>query len=249
MNDYQGIRIRYGDLRSDLERMRDLANPFLARECDGVITACIEQVDNIRNGKCGVVHPLEIAEGWPIKTIDSAGEYRNSGKDGGRPVFGRVWFRWGLLNVDRGKRRQDYFHLSGEVTTSIEITDYENDERVARWQFEAGDGSSPGCHFHAAMNQYGDQGLFPEWLKVPRLPSILLSPMDGLEFLLGELFQRRWLEEVSADSEVRNSWANSQSHRMERMLRWSLERIRNPDTTPWTDLKKAKPPFDLLTES
>ena len=99
------------------------------------------------------------------------------------------------------------------------------------------------------MNQYGGDGLFPEWLKVPRLPSILLSPMDGLEFLLGELFQRRWVEEVSADSEVRNSWANSQSHRMERILRWSWERVRNPDATPWIDLKKAKPAFDLLTES
>lgn len=156
--------------------------------------------------------------------------------------------RWGLKNPDRGRSRQNEFVLTGEVTTGIQIYDADSGELVARWQIEAGDATSPGCHFHAATNQYGKDGLFPEWLKIPRLPSLLLTPMDGLEFLLGELFQLRWLERVSKESEIRNSWARSQGHRLTRMMEWTLSCVKNPDTTPWMDLKKAKPSLELLAE-
>ncbi|TWT34989.1 hypothetical protein KOR42_53390 [Thalassoglobus neptunius] len=124
----------------------------------------------------------------------------------------------------------------------------ESNELIAQWQIEAGDASSPGCHFHSAVNQYGDDGLFPEWLKVPRLPSVLLTPMDGLEFLLGELFQLRWPQAVSEESEDRNSWAKSQRERLCNLLSWKLDIVRQSETTPWMALKKAKPELDVLME-
>lgn len=247
MVQYEGIKFSYKDMQNEIQQMKELADSFLADDCAGVFDHCLQNLDNIRYSSCNSLRNLEIADDWPLKTIESRGKYRASGKDVGRSVYGTLSFRWGIMNPDKGRSRQTEFHLTGEATTSIQIFDVESNELIARWQFEAGDAQSPGCHFHAAMNQYGKDGLFPEWLKVPRLPSILLTPMDGLEFLLGELFQLRWLQTVSEESYARNLWAKSQSNRLRRLLNWKLDQIQEADTTPWMALKRAKPDLGLLT--
>jgi hypothetical protein len=124
----------------------------------------------------------------------------------------------------------------------------ETNNVVGHWQLESGDAQSPGCHFHCSVNQGSENGLFPKWLKIPRLPGLLLSPMDGLEFLLGELFQSQWEKHVSEESDARNGWANSQSIRLKRVLEWQQNEIKlKRFGTPWVSLKKAKPPIDVLT--
>ena len=245
---YKGIKFRYADMLNEFRRMKSLAHIFLAPQCEGVLDQCCRTLESIRNSAAGPTHQFEISEEWPIKTADSQGEYRASDKDAGAPVFATLSFRWGIRNPNRGLKRQVEFHLVEEATVSIRIFDAKTTELIAQWQIEAGDAQSPGCHFHAAMNQYGKTGLFPEWLKVPRLPTVLVTPMDGLEFLLGELFQDRWEMTISEDSENMSSWAKGQSNRLERILKWKLEAIRKADTTPWMALKKAKPDLELLTD-
>ena len=245
---YQGIEFSYAGMLKEIRQMKSLASEFLSSECEGVLDQCCETLENIRGSTTKHTHMFEVLERFPIRTIESLGEYRASGKNDGRSVYGTLSFRWEIQNPDRGKKRQEVFCLIGEATLSIQIFDTANDECVARWQIEAGDASSPGCHFHSAVNQYESKGLFPEWLKVPRLPSILLTPMDGVEFLLGELFQLRWRKCVSEDSCERDSWANSQKHRLQRILNWKLKTIREAATTPWMALKKAKPDLELLRD-
>ncbi len=189
----------------------------------------------------------EIRQNRPLKTRSSEGKYRDSEQGGGMSVYGLLTFTWELKNPDRGARQQNCFHLVGKASTSIVIKSTENDDIVARWQFEAGDATSPGCHFHSAVNQYETTGLFPEWLKVPRFPGLLLCPMDGLEFLLGELFQREWYQEVSKSSHQKDAWGKSQKDRLERVLKWELEQIARWKTTPWMSLKRAKPPLEMIT--
>lgn len=267
---YQGIAFSYTNMLAEIRLMQSLAGEFLSPHCDGVLDRCCDVLENIRSSSTDRDQLFEIPEYWPIRTVDSAGEYRASGKDGGRLVYGTLSFRWEIRNPDRGRSRQAEFHLVGEATTSIQLFETGSDKQIARWQLEAGDANSPGCHFHAAMterrpldvpteeasssdpdavsSQRDPNNLFPDWLKIPRLPSILLSPMDGLEFLLGELFQRRWLQVVSEDSDNRNSWANSQGKRLERLLDWKRRQVRQAETTPWMALKKAKPELGLLSE-
>ncbi|HET6880086.1 MAG TPA: hypothetical protein VFI31_08015, partial [Pirellulales bacterium] len=134
------------------------------------------------------------------------------------------------------------------ATTLIDV--YRNDDvRVARWQFEVGDHDSPGCHFHASANQQEHgAGLFPTWLKIPRLPGLLFSPMDGLDFLLGELFQSEWEKAVGEDSQHRNGWAQSQRQRLDKLLSWQLKQVRaNKVGTPWMSLKRAKPTAEIFS--
>ncbi len=73
-------------------------------------------------------------------------------------------------------------------------------------------------------------------------------PLDGLEFLLGELFQIEWYRHVSESSYHRDLWSAAQKRRLERVLGWQLKQVRNYDTTPWMSLKRAKPEIGLLTD-
>jgi len=245
--EYQGICFSYSDTMNDLVRMRRLAAPFLAPGGDGVLAQCYNELRNVQYAKAGNEWEWCIRETRPIRTKESHGGYRDSGKESGVSVYGLLCFTWSIVNPEKGQKQQRHFHLVGRASTSILVKRTEDDDVVAQWQFEAGDGASPGCHFHSAVNQYGQTGLFPEWLKVPRFPGLLLCPLDGLEFLLGELFQRDWHQRMSEDSHDKAAWGNSQKKRLQRVLKWELEQVDKWKTTPWMTLKKAKPPLRVIT--
>ena len=246
MNGYQGIRFKYADIKRDLESMKSLAASFLDEQHDGVLSQCETDLENIRNATTRRVQTWTIPQERPLRTC-STSRYRDTETGGGFEVYGELSFIWQIRNPDIGRRRQHYFHLVECASTSLRIKIATTDEMVGQWQFEAGDSNSPGCHFHSSVNQYQDDGLFPEWLKVPRFLGYLVSPLDGLEFILGELFQSAWHQAVSRPSHHRNAWAGSQKQRLQRLMEWQLRQINEADTTPWMSLKKAKPELDLLT--
>ncbi|MFO1095257.1 MAG: hypothetical protein U0992_18425 [Planctomycetaceae bacterium] len=248
MPGYRGLAFDYADMLVEINRMESLSSQFVAPHSEGVLARCYETLENIRHSTTTRTQFFEISDTWPLRTIDSCGEYRASGRTGGRCLYGTLSFRWEVQNPNAGSSRQKEFYLIGESSINIRLHDAQSDEQLAQWQIESGDATSPGCHFHSAVNQRLSQGLFPEWLKVPRFPSMLVSPMDGLEFLLGELFQLRWNQTVSTDSDAKNTWATCQRRRLERVLTWKLQQVRNADTTPWMAIKKAKPDLRLLVD-
>lgn len=245
---YAGIEFSYSDMLDDIDRMVFLAEAFLSTDSLDALKSCGSLLESIRNSRTGRRHFWEIGESWPLVTIESEGAYRSGGEGSGITVFGQLCFRWEIENPDAGRKRQQNFHLVGEATTSLKIFQFDDSQLVAQWQVEAGDASSPGCHFHSGINQYGSSGLFPEWLKVPRLPGLLVTPMDALEFLLGELFQDRWPQNVSKESDFRNAWAKGQRGRFERILAWKLKSVREATSTPWMALKKQKPELGILRD-
>jgi len=245
-NAFAGLRFEYAAVQRELQSMKALADPFLNDEYKWVLERCETTLLNLQNSENGGIWSID--RGNALRTITSEGAYRASGATGGRGVYGSLSFVWQIQNTDRSKRKQSHFILNGIASTSISINAVNDDSLVARWQFEAGDASSPGCHFHCAVNQYGTDCLFPEWLKVPRFPGLLLMPLDGLEFLLGELFQLGWHRHVSESSYHRDFWSEAQKRRLERVLGWQLKQVSDYDTTPWMSLKRAKPAVGLLTD-
>jgi hypothetical protein len=243
---YTGLRFAYDQTIKDVERMIALAKGFLQRESIGVLRGLITNIESIRMAVPEKKLFLSIAQDHAIMTTSSSA-YRDSAKGQATPVYGSLSFVWEIMNRDKGRRTQISFDIVGIASTRIDVWK-ENGERVARWQFEAGDASSPGCHFHASVNQQDqDDKYFPDWLKIPRLPGLLLSPMDGLDFLLGELFQSQWEQATSEDSQERNAWVQSQSIRLSRMLTWQAKQVDGmKGGTPWMSLKRAKPPADIL---
>jgi hypothetical protein len=252
MPDYQGIRYSYAETANELLRIKRIAAPFLEHGSDRVLDQCAVDLTNIRNADPRRSHTWQIGKDWSVKTRESE-DYKRGGKGGIKPVYGELQFVWEIENPNKARRQQSHFHLKGIASTSLFIRSADEKDKaedesdiVARWQFEAGDATSPGCHFHAGVNQYGKDGRFPEWLKVPRFPGLLLSPMDGLEYLLGELFHDEWLRVLSPNSEDRNSWGKSQRNRLERVLQWQMKQVVNWNTSPWMSLKTAKPELEVI---
>lgn len=246
MKDYQGLLFSYAEVKKELLAIKQLADSFLSPDSKWVLDRCETELNNAQYSRENT--HWSISADQTLRTRESRGAYRASKKDGGIGVYGSLCFCWQIRNTKPTVKKQTHFVLEGLATTRIAIWTVEHDELVAQWQFEAGDHTSPGVHFHSAVNQYGDNGIFPEWLKVPRFPGLLLSPLDGLEFLLGELFQLEWPQHVSKSSYDRDSWAGHQKRRLQRILEWQVAQVREAETTPWMSLKSAKPQINLLTK-
>jgi len=69
--------------------------------------------------------------------------------------------------------------------------------------------------------------------------------MACLEFLLTELFQRRWEQHVSNSSGALDQWRGVQRDRLKAFLNWQLDRVAKSTGSPLIDLK-AFPGPDLL---
>ena len=256
---YVGIEFDYQQVQKNLKDITEIAGSFLDPASVGVLRQCGMDLSSIKNSRASEVHYWSIKQDRPVRTLESRGEYRASDKRNGRSVYALFSFSWGIKNTNRNGCNRT-FTLIDEATTSIRIMDKETSDLVALWQMEIGDASSPGCHFHASMTERNDkpkttpteneiteekypatEKLFPEWLKVPRLPSLIVTPFDALEFLLCELFQRRWPQVVSQSNYHVFSWSRSQNDRLCRLLSWKLEVLRDSQNGGWSALKRAKP--------
>ena len=126
------------------------------------------------------------------------------------------------------------FDVSGIASAKIQIrkaTD-ENADVLATWKVELGAVDSPGCYFHSHIA--GD-------LSIPRIPSLFVTPMAALEFLLGELFQDQWAEHVSNDRPDVQFWRSTQKNSLVQVLDWKRKKIESGVGSPWIALKRAKP--------
>jgi len=73
------------------------------------------------------------------------------------------------------------------------------------------------------------------------LPSILVTPMDGLEFLLSELLQHDWAKHASDNRHDSIQWAKIQRARFVKLMEWNIRNVQGSTTSAWLNLKRAKP--------
>ena len=111
MNDYQGIRFKYSDVKKEVHAMKRLADSFLDNNWKWVLEKCEENLYNAQysSGKTS----WEIPRKNPLRTRVSNGEYRASSNEGGAKVFGELCFKWENYNPDKGAKKQTYFILNG----------------------------------------------------------------------------------------------------------------------------------------
>jgi hypothetical protein len=113
---------------------------------------------------------------------------------------------------------------------------------------ELGDSTSPGCYFHVQV--LGDREVcpFPKAVSVPRFPSVFVTPMAVVEYVLGELFQDRWAQAVAEENGNVLYWRRLQKDRFIRLFNWQKSSLEGAISTPWMTLKAAKPPGELFLE-
>jgi hypothetical protein len=188
-----------------------------------------------------------IAETDPIRTKLTQA-YEPEERRGANAVWGELSFTWTIVLVH--PEPDAAFSISGNASNKICIKMLEPDGGtvlLAQWQFEIGDAMAPGCHFHVGLCRAGNETPFPHWLTVPRLPSVLIMPVDALDFLLGEIFQKEWKACVSRENDHTRALFASQRDRLTRLLEWKRDEVMKSSGSAWSWLKHRHPDVEMFT--
>ena len=252
MHMYEGLRFSFSEMDKELDNMHRLSSGFVTLESSArIIPALRRDLANFRSAPAESSTVWEIRKDDPIQTNPSNGAYEPGERRGGLNVLGRVCGKWQIRLPKEVKKRFSQskdFILFGLASTEISIWEVNErqEKEIARWTIEIGDATSPGCHFHTQITLDDEDNKFPSTLSVPRLPGLLHTPMDALEYLLGELFQDEWYRNASKGTNVVNAWAACQKNRIVNLLKWQTERLLNTGGSPWTMLKRQKPTIGML---
>ena len=233
--------------------MRLLAKPFLTTESfEHIIPRWKQDLMNVKNNRSSGSHRWSLSDRIPVETIISNGEYESGSRRGELNVYGTLCAVWDIKAERQRNNRSkpaEAFILDGIASTKIQIWHkVENHDplEIARWTLEIGDQHSPGCHFHTQIDLEPEDHKFPEALSVPRFPAYLHTPMDAMDYLLGELFQDSWYRRTSAGNDQVNMWNGCQKMRLVRMLAWHQKCFEEAGGSPWSTFKRAKPSMNLL---
>lgn len=235
----------------ELDSIQKLARRLLDRQTvESVLPMYRSQVENLRVTPRNTGVTFEVPEYDPIRTKVSRGDYEASGR--GISVYATISSIWDVVRIQPDRQRDPAraFRLAGRASTRVRLFRVQDDvdtEEIAMWRMEIGDAASPGCHFHVQVLGEADTPPFPSLLPIPRLPSVLFTPAAVLEFVLGELFQGAWTQELLRHEADLHRWAPVQRDRLERLLNWHHE-VLQQGPSPWLALKGAKPSGNLFVE-
>ena len=191
----------------------------------------------------------------PLRTRPTR-DYEPASRSGGLEVYAHMTGKWQVRPV--GARRPNrQIAFTGSASAVVELwparclwrEEHEESSRLAMWRIELGAHDSPGCYFHSQILGDRIDPPFPKSLPVPRLPSPFVTPMAAVEFVLGELFQDVWLRKASEARHHHQRWRAIQRRRWCDLLRWHEDAVRDGTSSPWLNLKAAKPPHDLFLSS
>jgi len=227
------LRFTFDQFRREVDSMRTISRQFMDRGAERVFPDLLEHLDQIRTAGRTACWDAPLRS--PLITQPSR-EYEPEGKTA-FAVRGEISWTWEISPLRlkaKPKAAPDAFEVTGIASAKIQIrkATVENADVLATWKVELGAVDSPGCYFHSHIA--GD-------LSVPRIPSLFVTPMAVLEFLLGELFQDRWAEHVSRDSPDVQFWRSTQLKSLVQVLDWKKNKIQSGVGSPWVALKRAKP--------
>lgn len=234
MPPYKGLIFQSRKLQQQLRDMQQLCSPFLASESLSALDSAADRLEYAHKPKFSWQIPLDL----PLRTKTSFGNYEPDG-NGGHNVEGHLSFIWELEKVDNAHVR-----LCGTASTRVTIVKTNGDEPIPLmcWCFDVGDACSPGTHFHVQIKDYvsdtSDDGSFD----VPRFPSIIATPADCLDFLLGELFQDDWPQHQRASHAKLARVRAQQEERVKKALAEQAQALEEaPDLSALMSLKLWKP--------
>ena len=142
----------------------------------------------------------------------------------------------------RGKRSKRDIEFCGKASTKIDL--YAKDDpktRLAMWRLELGAEDSPGCYVHTQILGDSDKPPFPKSVPIPRLPSLFVTPMSAVEFVLGELFQSDWSKVTAGSRGDVLYWRKIQKTRLQKLFSWYRDQMERAGSSSWVALKEAKP--------
>lgn len=232
------LRFCLSRMQREVEAIVKLANPFIDPASANLLNEARAQLRAVAGRRDQSV-VWRVPEERPIRTKKSAGEYesRNHGDRETKPgVVGLLSFRWEMRTPDEANFSD--LLLTGNATTMIRLLESDSDRELAMWRMEIGPEDAPGACFHTQIRGAEDKLPFPSSLPVPRLPSLPPVPMSCLEFLLSELFQYRWRQEVLRGRDEARFWRDAQKARLGAFLNWQQGVVESATGSPLVRLKE-----------
>jgi hypothetical protein len=234
-----GMQFNAANLRQEFIELEAIAKKFLGRGSEGKLSAAAAQLKMIaRNPEQTRTWQIDSAD--PLWTIVSEGECERDGK--GKSLVGCLSFVWTVRGD--GKKQVELVD-DGKASTVISIHEVDDsgadlpnnreDRCIQAWNLDVVTSQgAPGPAFHAQVQNTAS-------IPVPRLPSLLVSPADCLDFLLGELFQDRWRQHQMQNVRIR-SFSKYQQSRFQALLEEHLAWLNQVgDSSAWTSLKDQRP--------
>jgi hypothetical protein len=181
----------------------------------------------------------------------SPGYYEPTGRTGAIHVYAKIRGKWEVRPIGQNSKKEKggqkrCLEFCGFASTRIELYEKGVDTiPIAMWRMELGDSLSPGCYFHVQVLGEGESP-FPKAVSVPRLPSLFITPMAVVEYVIGELFQDRRGHAVAEENWDILHWRSLQKERFIRLFNWQKSSLEGAISTPWMTLKAAKPPGELF---
>ncbi len=222
-----GLRFKIAELERETIAMKTMGKRFLEPQTSWVLDRFLSNLQSIggaHKGKHkGKDHSLELQ---CLRTIPSDQYDRKVSRE----IYAVISGIWDLRPLEKGE-----IEFCGKASTKIKLyasDDSKTKTRLAMWRLELGDEKSPGCYVHAHI-----LGALP----IPRLPSLFVTPMSAIEFVLGELFQDEWAKATSSNANDTPYWRELQKKRLQKLLSWYQDQMKNLVSSPWISLKQAKP--------
>ncbi len=244
-SEYEGLDFHFADLQREVSNFAQVSQRFLEEESRGKLGDWLTGLVNFRASRHQGSWKWTIPEDDAVRTLPTD-EYEPGDRRGGFNVYGELSCVWEIGLKGRGKSAGQVICLNGIASTKVKVFRCDADQtnrQIAQWQFEVGDRQSPGCHFHIGIGHFGEAAAS---LPVPRLPSLLLTPIDAFDFLLGEIFQARWKEVVNRETPPMQLWAEQQKNRLSRLLKWKQDQIEQSGGSAWNYLKHQRPSAQIL---
>ena len=213
-----GFRFLSADLIQETIAFGKIARPFIARESHLVLEDYLRDLRSIGDQPENTDHRLTLK---PLWTIPSKGQYEADNK--GKHIRAKIEGTWQLRVFPSSQTKQMEF--CGIASTTAVLFDLTNScTPFAKWKLELGDHRSPGCYIHAHI-PWGFDSETPDQkpISIPRLPSIFITPMSAIEFVLGELFQDEWPQSTNRINGDTTNWYRLQKKWLQCLFLWYLE--------------------------
>ena len=240
-----GLRFKIAELERETKSLKTMGKGFLDSQTTWALDQFSSNLQSI-GGESG--EGVRILKLQCLRTTPST-KYESGNKQGGKKVYAVISGIWELRPLGKAAKREVEF--CGKASTKIEL--YASDEsqtpRLGMWRLELGAEDSPGCYVHAQILGDSSDPPFPKSVPIPRLPSIFVTPMSAVEFVLGELFQDEWGKEAARNTSDAQQWQALQRKRLEKLFSWYQGELKNSISSPWMALKEAKPRGDIFTQN
>ena len=202
-----GLKFSVAELQRELNFCDSIVKRYLERRSQGRLKSAADDLKLIPTTR-NKTQIWQIDKNNPLKTKPSLQSSEISCK--GYSLQGRLSFKWELRKCDQ--QTVELLGIASTVISIHEIVDAKaKDDYIIKWHVDiVTQKNAPGPAFHTQVDN-------PKNVRVPRLPSILFSPVDCLDFLLGELYQEEWSRYQSSNSRIK-SLAKTQQSRMRRLL-------------------------------